>query len=284
MGPCLQIRAGGGAKQPKAKLEAAHKAASKIHSASRARPARPRRCKVGLLLARPSTNPGGKQQEADQLYRKLPKRPSQQHGNPSLWLWPCSAMSPARTQAALNLLAEARKRLPDPQASPAGSGGGLLGTGPLCERPPMGQAPGRHHPADPGIWGPLAPGPPAPLRARVDSNRRDGGVFEPLTAAKHVQFKLKLGIGGVDDPLFLGRAVIGRKLRCFAASWPLPVPNPKPSAPAGDRRERNAEQGQRRLRAMQRGHGETGGSYGAMLQGFANGSDRSRHAPSPPGT
>ncbi|APD49057.1 tetratricopeptide repeat protein [Synechococcus sp. CS-602] len=153
----LQFEQGRG-EQAQSQLEAAHKAASK--STQQAEPAQQAKAlQVGLLLA-DLLQRRGKQQEADQLYRKLAK----DHPNsmePSLAL---ALLSHERgqTQAALNLLAEARKRLPDPQDPRLDQVAASWGLAPLREAA-NGQAPRAPSPLPiQGSGAPLAPGPPAP--------------------------------------------------------------------------------------------------------------------------
>jgi len=71
----------------------------------------------------------------------------------------------------------------------------------------------------------VAPGPPAP-EARFDSIAGIGGVFEALTAAKHVHSAQ--GMVASMIPFSLGRAVIEENCRC-CSDWPHPCCQPKPS-------------------------------------------------------
>jgi len=164
----------GRANRPKP-AEAAHKAASKSHSASRPRPASQGRLQVGLPLADLFTTPGKATGGRSAIPECWPKT-IQPAWNPA-WLWPCSAMSAARPPGRLNLLAEARNGFlipQDPRLDQVAASWGLaLARGR--------QWPGSWAPspaADPrDLGGPAGPG-RSSSEGTVDSIGRDCGVFE----------------------------------------------------------------------------------------------------------
>jgi len=157
----LQFEQGRG-ELAQSQLEAAHKAASNSGQPA-GQPAEPAQqaqaLQIGLLLA-DLLQRRGKLQEADQFYRKLAKdHPSSME--PSLAL---ALLSHERgqTQVALNLLAEARKRLPDPQDPRLDQVAASWGLAPMREAA-NGKAPRAPSPLPtPGSGARPAPEPPAP--------------------------------------------------------------------------------------------------------------------------
>jgi len=219
----------GGANRPKSQLEGRHKAASKVHSASRAPPRQAKRCRSACMLA-DSYNAGGSKQEADQLLRNWPKT-NPTAGKPSC-SGPASAMSAARTQAALTFSLKARKRLPDPQIPGWNQVAAFLGTGPLA-RGRHGQAPrAAITPAIQELGAAAGPWTSSSLEGTVDRHRRDCGVLRPDCGEADVH-QLKWIVAS-DDPLFLSAGPSSKNLS-LRAIWPLPVPNPQAFGTGRDR-------------------------------------------------